>query len=81
MVCGLPCVVTDVGGNAAFVGEGGIIVEPNDPRGVRTAIRELANDSALRRVLGRAALHRSVTLLSGDDTLSEMDPREEETPR
>src|ERR1019366_5669394 len=62
MSCGLPCVITDVGGNAALLGEGGIVVEPRNAASIRTAILDLARDPALRETLGRATRARATTV-------------------
>lgn len=55
MSCGLPSVVTDVGGNGPFVGEAGIVVPPRRPAAVRAALVRLAQDVGLRERMGRAA--------------------------
>ncbi|PYS85228.1 MAG: hypothetical protein DMF67_01640 [Acidobacteria bacterium] len=58
MSCGLPSVVTDVGGNGTFVGEAGIVVPPRQPASVRAALLRLARDARLRERMGRAASAR-----------------------
>jgi glycosyltransferase involved in cell wall biosynthesis len=68
MLCGLPCVVTDVGGNAALVGDGGIVVQPRNPDAIREAILQLVRDRARREAIGRAALARGLAAVSRDDT-------------
>jgi glycosyltransferase involved in cell wall biosynthesis len=69
MLCGLPCVVTDVGGNAALVGGGGIVVEPRNPAAIRNAILQLAADREWREALGRVARARAVSAESPDSIL------------
>lgn len=58
MSCGLPSVVTDVGGNGTFVGEAGIVVPPRQPAAVRAALLRLARDARLRERMGRAGVAR-----------------------
>lgn len=72
MLCGLPCVVTDVGGNAALVADGGIVVEPRNIAALREAIIDLTRDSALRESLGRAARARAAAVVPHDDTISRL---------
>jgi glycosyltransferase involved in cell wall biosynthesis len=57
MAYGLPCIATRIPGNVELVRdrETGILVEPNDARGIASALRELASDPGLRERLGRAA--------------------------
>jgi len=56
MAAGLPCVVTDVGGNSELVvdGETGYIVPPNDPDALATKILYLLNDNSLVKKFGYA---------------------------
>lgn len=58
MSCGLPCVVTDVGGNGAFVGEAGLVVPPRQSAPLREALLRLAGDAPRREEMGRAARER-----------------------
>lgn len=69
MLCGLPCIVTDVGGNSALAGDGGIVVEPRNPAAIREAIKALAGDRGRREVLGRIARERAAAAESADDIL------------
>jgi glycosyltransferase involved in cell wall biosynthesis len=66
MLCGLPCVVTDVGGNGRLVGESGIVVEPRDTAAIREAIVALAHDPERRRRLGALARARATAATSAD---------------
>jgi glycosyltransferase involved in cell wall biosynthesis len=68
MLCGLPCVVTDVGGNAALAGDGGIVVEPRNPAAIRKAIVDLARDRPRREAIGRTARARGLAALTGGGT-------------
>jgi glycosyltransferase involved in cell wall biosynthesis len=68
MLCGLPCVVTDVGGNAALAGDGGIVVEPRNPAAIREAILHLVRDRSRRESIGRAARARALAAVSRGDT-------------
>jgi glycosyltransferase involved in cell wall biosynthesis len=55
MAYGLPCVATDVGGNAEIIahGETGLIVEPGNPAKLASAILYLLNNGDLRRQMGQ----------------------------
>jgi glycosyltransferase involved in cell wall biosynthesis len=55
MSCGLPIIATAVGGIAAAVGEGGIVVPPEDPAAFAHAIVRLSANDGLRETLGRHA--------------------------
>jgi glycosyltransferase involved in cell wall biosynthesis len=72
MSCGLPCIVTDVGGSAALVGDGGIVVEPRNPLSIREAIVRLASDRERREELGRIALARATVAESGEATIRQL---------
>jgi glycosyltransferase involved in cell wall biosynthesis len=59
MGSGLPIVATDVGGVAAALGEAGLLVPPEDPGAVSSAILRLGEDPELRRSLATRALERA----------------------
>jgi glycosyltransferase involved in cell wall biosynthesis len=67
MSCGLPCVVTDVGGNGTFVGDAGVVVPPRHVSAVREALLRLARDVRLRERMGRAARERVFAGHSADE--------------
>jgi glycosyltransferase involved in cell wall biosynthesis len=58
MTCGLPCVVTDVGGNREAVrdGECGWVVPPDDQQSAADRIGKLIDEPEIRRRMGGAAL-------------------------
>jgi glycosyltransferase involved in cell wall biosynthesis len=59
MACGVPCVATDVGVNAAIIGGCGGVVPPRDPEALAEAMsRLLALSSDQRRALGLRARER-----------------------
>lgn len=66
MLCGLPCVVTDIGGNGWLVGGAGIVVPPRDVEAIREALASLARDPERRRSLGRLARARAIDATSRD---------------
>jgi len=66
MLCGLPCIVTDVAGNGPLVGDAGIVVKPGDAAAMREAILTLAVDPKRRRHLGRLARARGLAVMSRD---------------
>jgi glycosyltransferase involved in cell wall biosynthesis len=55
--CGLPCVVTDVGGNAEIVADGlsGCVVPQGGESALAAALERLASDTDLRRKMGLEA--------------------------
>ena len=65
--CGLPSVVTDVGGNGTLVGEAGLVVPPRRAAAVRAALLRLARDAGLRERMGRAAGERVSAGHSADE--------------
>ena len=67
MACSLPCVVTDVGGNGAAVGDSGIVVPRGQIGPVREALLKLTADPTLRESMGRQARARVATAHSADD--------------
>jgi L-malate glycosyltransferase len=60
MACGLPCVVSDVGGNAEAVSDCGIVMPPGDVPTLGAAILELAQSQELRERLGACARNRAL---------------------
>jgi glycosyltransferase involved in cell wall biosynthesis len=72
MLCGLPCVVTEVGDNGTLVGDAGIVVEPRNVGAMRDAIIELARDPERRRALGRIARTRAAAATSRDDGVRQL---------
>ncbi|MEO1172570.1 MAG: glycosyltransferase family 4 protein [Myxococcota bacterium] len=61
MGAGLPCVVTDVGGNRELVqdGETGFVVPAEDESLLVSRLDELLGDATLRRTMGRAGWRRA----------------------
>ena len=62
LAAGIPVVASDVDGLAEVVGDAGLLVPPEDPIALRSAIEVLGHTPALRRALGergkaRAAAH------------------------
>jgi glycosyltransferase involved in cell wall biosynthesis len=57
LACGLPCVVTDVGGNAELVTDGvnGFVVPPENIEAAVERLQELVEKAALRRAMGLEA--------------------------
>ena len=66
MAAGLPCVATDVGGNAEAVVDGrtGFVVSPEDAAGFKTALIRLLKDGELRKKLGEAGKKRAFALFN-----------------
>ncbi|MBW7922713.1 MAG: glycosyltransferase family 4 protein [Rubellimicrobium sp.] len=62
MACGLPVVVSRIGGTADMIDDGrdGILVPQQDEPAIADALRRLATDPALRARMGRAARARAV---------------------
>jgi glycosyltransferase involved in cell wall biosynthesis len=60
MAEGLPCVATDVGDVALAVGADAVVVPPEDPGALATALAGLLVDPAARAELGRRARTRAV---------------------
>ncbi len=68
MACGLPMIVTDVGGNAEAVmhGHNGYVVPAKNPIALAEALLALAADSAARQHMGQAGRHRVQEMFSMD---------------
>lgn len=73
MASGLPCVVTDVGGNGELVvdGETGYVVPPNDPATMAQKILCLFKNEKLRKEMGMAGRRRIEKDFSVDKMVSE----------
>ena len=67
---GLPVVASDVGGVSEALGHGGLLVPPDDPAALATALRGWLTDAGLRERLRRAARERRETLPSWSATTS-----------
>jgi len=72
MLCGLPCIATDVGGNATLLGDAGVIVKTRSPKAIRDAIVQLANDPQRREALGRAARARASEIVTFEDSVGQL---------
>ena len=66
MAAGLPCVVTEVGGNAEAVvdGETGYVISPGDGPGLKAALLRLIQNGELRKKFGAAGKKRAFTLFN-----------------
>jgi glycosyltransferase involved in cell wall biosynthesis len=64
MACGKAVVATQSGSIPEVVGEAGILVQPNDPFSLATAIKNLILDEELRKQLGKKARQRVETNFS-----------------
>jgi len=75
MLCGLPCVTTDVGAipEAARDGETALVVPPQDVDALAAALARLIADPALRERLGRAAREWCVRQFGYDAMLDRME--------
>lgn len=69
MLCGLPCIVTDVGANGRLVGDAGIVVRPRDAAAIREAVISLANDPERRRALAPIARARAAEATACDRSI------------
>jgi glycosyltransferase involved in cell wall biosynthesis len=60
---GVPVVATDLGGTAELVRHGtdGLLVPPDDPESLSSALQALLDDPARARAMGKAALERALT--------------------
>jgi glycosyltransferase involved in cell wall biosynthesis len=73
MACGVPVVGTAVGGllDTVVPAVTGTLVEPQRPAMVAAAVRDLLDDPARRRAMGRAGATRARTLYSWDRVAAE----------
>jgi glycosyltransferase involved in cell wall biosynthesis len=58
MLCGAPCVGTQVGAVPEILGDAGVIVPPADAKALASAISSLLNDEARRAAMGEAGRRR-----------------------
>jgi rhamnosyl/mannosyltransferase len=64
MSCGKPVVSTDLGTGTSFVNchrQTGVVVPPNDPAVLATALRELLNSPEKRKIYGQNGFNRVQT--------------------
>ncbi|MBO0840292.1 MAG: GT4 family glycosyltransferase PelF [Sciscionella sp.] len=73
MVCGRPCVATDVGGVSEAVADTGFVVPPRDPEAMARACLKLLQDKELRTRLGTAARDRALAMFTVDRAISTYD--------
>lgn len=75
MLCGLPCVTTDIGAipEAARDGATALVVPPQDADALAAALSRLAGDAALRDRLGRAAREWCVRQFGYETMLDRME--------
>jgi glycosyltransferase involved in cell wall biosynthesis len=65
MSAGVPCVATDVGDARSLLGEGGLVVRPNDPEALAGGMFEILSlPSEKRRALGELARERIKRMFS-----------------
>lgn len=68
LACGLPVIAGAVGPVPDVVGDGGLLVPPDDERELATALHRITTNTALRQRLSIAARRRANTLPRWDDT-------------
>jgi glycosyltransferase involved in cell wall biosynthesis len=75
MLAGLPCVTTDVGGigELARDGETALVVPPQDPRALKSALEKLLSDASLRERLGTAARRHAAANFSYEGMIARME--------
>ena len=66
MMAGRPCVAADVGDVAEALGPAGLVVAPDDPQALATALGGLVASPEQRRLLGLAAHQRAIAHYSLD---------------
>jgi glycosyltransferase involved in cell wall biosynthesis len=74
MAYGVPCIATNVGGNAEVIahGETGFIVESANPEQLANAILELTGNADLRRRMGAKGKERVQRDFNIDDTMARL---------
>ncbi len=73
MACGVPAIVTPVGGNTELIvdGECGLVVPVGDVPALARAMEKLYDDPVLRKDFGKAARARIATHFRNEDTIGE----------
>ena len=66
MMNGTPVIATTLGSSAEYLGDTGMLVPPDDPSALSTAIRVLLENRRLREDLGKMARQRALEYLSWD---------------
>jgi len=74
MATGLPCVVTDVGGNSEAIEHNinGFLVPPGSPVAVANAIMHLQSNPRERARMSHCARERVYTLFNIEETMAEL---------
>ncbi len=76
MLCGLPCVTTEVGSGTSYVVEDaatGFVVPPRAPEALAQALRRLLADPSLRTRFGDAGRERALRLFTLDRMLAQVE--------
>lgn len=68
LACGLPVIAGAVGPVPALVGDGGLLVPPDDEAALAAALRTITSDTVLRARLSAAARQRAAALPRWGDT-------------
>ncbi len=68
MACGTPVISTYSGSIPEVVGDGGMLVQPNDHLSLYRAMKEMIIDNAVRDDLGKLALKRAETIFDAKKT-------------
>lgn len=72
LACGLPVIAGAVGPVPALIGDGGLLVPPDDEQALAVALRTITTDPTLRTRLSIAAQRRAATLPRWDDTAQQL---------
>lgn len=59
MACGTPVITSNISSMPEFVGDSGLLINPNDISSIENALRDLLSNDLLRRKLSERALKRS----------------------
>ena len=72
MACGKPVIASNIGGIPEVIDDGndGVLITPDDPEAIAAAVRRLACDTEMRKIMGEAA-RKSATAKYSFDLLKE----------